>query len=113
MGGKYPKTRYFTSIVRRLAVAEQYSELFRINVCERKNISLKIRNSLLGIRRGEDFSAHNVFENLHHRNLVQKISALAQRLEEENKGILADLLKLMAQGYGLSQVLEDVYKRQV
>ncbi len=107
MGGKYPKTRYFTSIVRRLAVAEQYSELFRINVCERKNISLKIRNSLLGIRRGEDFSAHNVFENLHHRNLVQKISALAQRLEEENKGILADLLKLMAQGYGLSQVLED------
>jgi len=106
-GGKYPKTRYFTSIVRRLAVAEQYSQLFRINVLERKNINLKVRNSLLGIRRGDDFSAHNIFENYHHRSLVQKIAGLAQRLEEENKSSLAHLLKLMVQGYGLSQVLEN------
>ena len=76
-GGKYTKTRYFTSIVRRLAVAEQYSQLFRINVLERKNINLKVRNSLLGIRRGDDFSAHNIFENYHHRSLVQKNSRIS------------------------------------
>ncbi|HOQ10241.1 MAG TPA: glycosidase [Syntrophomonadaceae bacterium] len=105
-GGKYPKTRYFTSIVRRLAVAEQYSKIFQINVSERKNISLKVRNSLLGIRRGDEFSAHNIFENYHHRSLVKKVKLLAERLEKEGRTEIARLLHLMVQGYGLSQVLE-------
>ncbi|MGR6835467.1 glycoside hydrolase family 130 protein [Syntrophomonas erecta] len=106
-GGKYPKLRYFTSIVRRLAVAEHYSRLFRLNVCERKNIGAKVRNSLLGLQKGEEFSAHNMFENYHHRSLVEKIDNLSGQLEKQGKQEIAHLFKLMAEGYGLSQVLEN------
>lgn len=106
-GGRYPKIRYFTSIVRRLAVAEHYSELFRLNVSERKNIGIKVGNSLLGIRKGDEFSAHHIFENAHHRSLVNKITMLAERLEKEGQPESARLFRLMAEGYGLSQVLEN------
>src|SRR5690606_31449312 len=82
------------------------SKIFQINVSERKNISLKVRNSLLGIRRGDEFSAHNIFENYHHRSLVKKVKLLAERLEKEGRTEIARLLHLMVQGYGLSQVLE-------
>jgi hypothetical protein len=42
IGGAFPKLRYFTSIVRWLCVAENYSQLFRLSVSERKNIGFKI-----------------------------------------------------------------------
>ncbi|MGI6436305.1 MAG: glycosidase [Syntrophomonadaceae bacterium] len=106
-GGKYPKLRYLTSILRRLAVAEHYSELFWQNVGERKNIGVKLRNSLLGLHKGDDFSAHNIFENHHHRSLVEKVGALATRLQEAGQVDCARLFRLMADGYGLSQVLEE------
>lgn len=106
-GGKYPKLRYLTSIIRRLAVAEHYSELFQQNVGEHKNIGAKLRNSLLGLHRGDDFSVHTIFENHHHRSLVRKIRAMATRLEEDGRVEYARLFQLMADGYGLSQVLEE------
>ncbi len=106
-GGKYPRLRYFTSIVRRIALAENYSELFVQSVSQRKNIGLKIRNSLLGIRKGDDFSAHNIFENYHHRRLVEKLEHLADHLLTQGDTENARLLQVMADGYGLSQVLED------
>ena len=42
-GGKYPRVRYFTSIVRRIALAENYSELFFQSVLERKNVGRRIK----------------------------------------------------------------------
>lgn len=106
-GGKYPKLRYFTSIIRRLSVAENYSELFSAIVSERKNMGLKIRNSLLEVKKGEEFSPNNIFENYHHRSLVKRVRYLADKLSSEGKNQIARLFELMAEGYGLSQVLED------
>lgn len=106
-GGRYPRLLYLTSIIRRLGVAEQFSRLIQQNVHERKNIGLKTRNALLGLRQGDDFSAAVIFENVHHRLLVRNIQYIAARLEEENKHDLARIFKLMADGYGLSQVLEN------
>ena len=106
-GGKYPKLRYFTSLVRRLAVADSYSRLFRLNTSQRKNIGLKARNSLLGLQRGDDFSAHSLFENLHHRRLVEKISGVAESLDKKGMKDIARLFHLLAQSYGLTQVLEN------
>lgn len=106
-GGRYPRLLYFTSIIRRLGVAEQFSRLIRQNVHERKNIGLKTRNALLGLRQGDDFSAAVIFENVHHRLLVKNIRHIAARLEEEEKNDLARIFRLMADGYGLSQVLEN------
>ncbi|HZK42698.1 MAG TPA: glycosidase [Syntrophomonadaceae bacterium] len=106
-GGKYPRLRYFTSVVRRIAVAENYSELFYQSVLGRKNINAKIKNSLLSFRKGDDFSAQNIFENYHHRRLVEKLYDLAASLLSKGDESNANLLKIMANGYGLSQVLED------
>lgn len=106
-GGKYPRVRYFTSIVRRIALAENYSELFFQSVLERKNVGQKIKNSLLGVRKGGEFSAHNIFENYHHRRLVEKIRFLSNYLSDKGDTEKANLFEVMADGYGLSQVLED------
>lgn len=106
-GGKYPKIRYFLSIVRRLAMAEHYSRLFSLNVLERKNIGYKLRNALLDSQKGDDFSAYTIFENYHHRSLVEKIRYLARLLEEKGSREMARNIDLMADGYGLSQVLEN------
>ena len=106
-GGQYPRSRYFTSLLRRLVVAEHYSRMFKCMVSERKNIGIKVRNSLMGLQKGGDFSAHSIFENYHHRYLVKRIRCLASEFSEQGKNDIADLFSLMADGYGLSQVLED------
>jgi predicted GH43/DUF377 family glycosyl hydrolase len=106
-GGKYLRLRCFTDILRRIAAAENYSELFLLNANERKNVGLKIRYVLQNIDRGDDFSASNIFENYHHRSLVNKIKMAAERLKGENKTGLAGLLNLAAEGYGLGQLMEN------
>lgn len=106
-GGEYPKLRYFTGLVRRMAVAEDYSHLFTLNAAERKNISHKMENSLLGLQRGDEFSAHSIFENNHHRGLVTRIRQLAEKCESREDMEAARIFRLMAESYGLSQVLED------
>lgn len=107
-GGKYPKLRYFTSILRHLAAADIYSRLFSLNVLERKNIGSKVYNSLLNLSKGNELSAYNVFENYHHRGLVGRVMYLADKLaEQDDKKDTARMFKLMAEGYGLCQVLEN------
>ncbi len=106
-GGKYPKMRYFTNLLRRMAVAENYSQLFALNVAQRKNISIKTSNSLLGLQRGDEFSAHSIFENYHHRGLVARIKQLADNFQANGNEAVAQIFRLMAESYGLSQVLEN------
>jgi predicted GH43/DUF377 family glycosyl hydrolase len=107
MGGKYPRLRYFLAVIRRIAVAENYSCLFYQNVSERKNIGLKTRNSLLDMNKGDEFSARNMFENFHHRSMVDKIRKVSENLNQTGRTDLAGLFALVADGYGLCQVLEN------
>ena len=106
-GGTYPRLRYFTSILRRICVAENYSHLFQLIVKQRKNISIKIKNALLDLQKGEESSAHNIFENSHHRLMVSKIRSIAHQFEREGELEQARLFNLMADGYGLCQVLDN------
>ncbi|MEN6462278.1 MAG: glycosidase, partial [Syntrophomonas sp.] len=106
-GGAYPKLRYFTSITRRICVAEHYSKLFKLSVSERKNIGFKIKNSLLGLQKGDDFSANTIYENHHHRALVEKIRHVADKLNQEGHKDQARIFELMSDGYGIGQMLEN------
>ncbi|HPF19745.1 MAG TPA: glycosidase [Syntrophomonas sp.] len=106
-GGKYPKLRYFTSLIRRICLAEHYSLLFQQNVKERKNVGGKARNSMTAMEKGDDFSAQRIFENSNHRALVEKIGAMALALQQRGMNEPARIFQMMADGYGLSQVLED------
>ncbi|HAP93326.1 MAG TPA: glycosidase, partial [Desulfotomaculum sp.] len=53
------------------------------------------------------FSAHNIFENLHHRALVKHFRTLLKNLADAGHNKQARLIKIMCDGYGLSQVFAD------
>ena len=107
MGGDYPKLRFSLFVARHIMIAENYDILWRTYYKERKNLGAKIRNSLVGRYENIAFSSYNIFENLHHRMLVSESRALAQRLAEAGKNEEARLIRIMCDGYGLSQVLDD------
>jgi predicted GH43/DUF377 family glycosyl hydrolase len=107
MGGEFARIRFCLFIARHITIAENYAHLWRSFARERKNLGSKVRNSLIGRYETTAFSAHNIFENLHHRSLVQNFRGLAQRLEEEGKTREAGIIRIMCDSYGLSQVLDD------
>lgn len=107
MGGDYPKLRYFTRIAKSIVEAEHFSYLWKTFARERKEVGRKFVNSILGHYGKALFSAHHIFENWHNRVLVSKLETLARTLEQQNKNSEAKNIKIMAEGYGLSLVLED------
>jgi predicted GH43/DUF377 family glycosyl hydrolase len=107
MGGNFPRIRFCLFIARHITIAENYAHLWRTFARERKNLGNKIRNSLIGRYETAAFSAHNIFENLHHRSLVQSFRGLAQRLQEQGLKQEAEIIRIMCDSYGLSQVLDD------
>lgn len=107
MGGDYPKLRFCLFLLRHIMIAQNYDILWRTYARERKNLGSKIRNSLIGRYETIAFSAHNIYENLHHRELVLHFRALSNRLADAGHNKEARLIELMCDGYGLSQVLED------
>jgi len=107
MGGDYPKLRFCLFIFRHIMIAQNYALLWKTYARERKNLGSKIRNSLIGRYETAAFSAHNIFENYHHRALVREFRALAGKLEERGLSRDARLIEMMCDSYGLSQVLAD------
>jgi predicted GH43/DUF377 family glycosyl hydrolase len=107
IGGKYPKLRFFLFIGRQIMITQNYSFLYKTYARERKKLGLKIRNSLIGRFESTPFSAYNIFENYHHRELIRMVRILAQKMTLTGHGNEAQMLKAMCDGYGVSQVLED------
>ncbi|MDA8334894.1 MAG: glycosidase [Peptococcaceae bacterium] len=107
MGGNYAKLHFSLFVARHIMMAQNYDTLWRTYVKERKNLGVKIHNSLVELYETMAFSAHNIFENLHHRAMVSQFRALAQRLEVAGHNERARLISIMCDGYGLSQVLAD------
>jgi len=107
MGGKYPKLRYFTRIAKSLVEAEHFSNLWRNYARERKEIGRKFVNSILGHYGKALFSAHHIFENWHHRELVTRLKTVSEKLRKMNRENDAQNIDIMVKGYGLSLVLND------
>ena len=107
MGGDYPRLRFILFVARHIMMAENYDILWRTYAKERKNLGGKILNSLVGRYETIAFSSHNIFENFHHRALVSQFRALSQSLADAGQNEKARLIKMMCDGYGLSQVLND------
>lgn len=107
VGGRYPRLYFCLHILRHIVLAEDYSNLWRIYARERKNLGSKIRNSLIGRYETDAFCAHNIFENFHHRGLIRLVRSLAGQLEATGQVEQARVLTMMADSYGLSQILDD------
>jgi predicted GH43/DUF377 family glycosyl hydrolase len=87
MGGDYPKVRFALFIERHIMIARNYSSLLRTYSRERRNLGLKIRNSLIGRYETTAFSVHNIFENFHHRALVGQFRNTARLLGSERHDV--------------------------
>jgi predicted GH43/DUF377 family glycosyl hydrolase len=107
VGGKYAKLRFCLFIVRQLALAGQYSIMWRKYTRERRGLGIKMRKSLADRYETDPFSIHNILENYHHRDLVSQFRSMAVQLAAEGFPDEARLLEIMCEGYGLSQVLAD------
>ena len=104
--GKYPRLRYFLGIVRRMVVAEHYSQLFRRIVSERKNIGRRLYNSIIGLTK-RTISQLITFLRIVITGNGRKIRYLSDKLAADGQERPARLLRLAADAYGLAQVLED------
>lgn len=107
MEGEYPKLRFSLSVARQIMIAKNYGILLRTYTNERKDLGAKILNSLVGRYEAAAFSAHNMFENFSHRAMVNQFLALSKKLADAGHKERARLIKIMCDGYGLSQVLAD------
>lgn len=107
MGGKYPKLRYFTRIAKSLVEAEHFSGLWKTYARERKEVGRKFVNSILGHYGKAMFSAHHIFENWHHRELVSRLKTISGNLRKQGRERDAQIIDTMIKGYGLSLVLND------
>lgn len=107
MGGNYAKLHFSLFVVRHLMMAQNYDTLWRTYAKERKNLGGKIHNSLVDPYQTMAFSAHNIFENFHHRAMVSEFRSLAQKMEVAGHNERARLIRIMCDSYGLSRVLAD------
>lgn len=107
MGGLFPRLRFCLFVARHITIAENYARLWKTFARERKNLGTKIGNSLIGRYDTTAFSAHNIFENLHHRTMIRHFKELAKRLEAEGRTQEGRMIHTMCDGYGLSQVLDN------
>lgn len=87
--------------------AEHYSFIWQVYSRERKGFGLKLVNSVIKHRGREVFSATNIFQNWHQRELTARFRLLGQRLAEKGEQDAARALELMAKSYGLSLTLGD------
>lgn len=108
VGGRYPKIRYVLYVLRQMAAAQNYSSMWEVFARERKNLGQKIFNSLLFRSKGTAFSASSLFEASHHRLMMTMWQNSWKRMELNGVGKREiELMQLMGQAYGLSQVLAN------
>jgi len=110
IGGEFPKLQYFTHIAKNIIEMERFGKIWQEFAEERKEFGNKVVDSLEGHWGRDPLSAHNIFENGHHRVLVQRLREIAASLHNEgraDKAKLVDLLNIMIDSYHLAFILPD------
>ncbi len=111
-GGQFPKIRYFTTIAKAVVEIERFGGIWRRWAGDNRNLGEKVVNSIEGHWGREPLSAHNIFENGHHRLLIRRLSELAEQIIETAGGDkvrleLADILQKAIDSYHLAITLPD------
>jgi hypothetical protein len=107
LGGEFPKLRYFTMVAKNIVESERYGEIWEEFARERRGFRRKVINSLEGHWGIEPLSAHNIFENMHQRILVQRLKEMAKELEGRGPSSLVEILRDIVFSYHLAQILPD------
>jgi len=93
MGGEFPRLRYLTTVAKQVVEAERFGEIWQRYAGERKEFAEKVINALEGHWGKTPLSAHSIFENGHHRVLVERLREMDAELlaESPDDSVLASL----------------------
>ncbi len=111
-GGEYPRLRYLTTVAKNTVEAERFSDVWKQFAWHRKDFGERVLNALEAHWGKAPLSAHNIFENGHHRVLVARLREMADTIvaaapRDRARQALAADLKLAAQAYHLALTLPD------
>jgi len=112
-GGDFPKLRYLTTIAKNIVEAERFGEVWQTFADETRDFGDKVVNSIEGHWGREPFSAHNIFENGHQRELVKRFKEMVWNLESippsQRPGypMLSQRLETLADCYHLALTFPD------
>jgi len=106
-GGDFPKLRYFTMVAKNIVESERYGEIWEEFARQKRGFRRKVIKSLEGHWGRESLSAHNIFENMNQRIMVQRIKEMAKELGRKEPSSLARVLEDIVYSYHLAQILPD------
>lgn len=95
-GGKFPKLRYFLTMVKNIVEAERFGEIWEQFARERKELGNRVINSLKGHWGRDPLSAHNMFENKIQRILVERLRKMIRNLETKEDSSLLRLTQSLS-----------------
>ncbi|MFO8100588.1 MAG: glycosidase [Dehalococcoidia bacterium] len=113
MGGEFPKLRYLTTVGKNIVEAERFSEIWEKFAKGRKDFGRKVIDSLRNHWGRDPLSAHNIFEDGHHRILRERMGSIAEQVAREEKGrdeariTRYQYLKELAECYHLALIMPD------
>jgi predicted GH43/DUF377 family glycosyl hydrolase len=110
-GGRFPKTRFLTTILKSIIEAEQFGLIWEsFAKASGKGFGNKVLNSLEGHWGVSMFSAHSIFENIQQNILKKKLLEITARdWGNQNPGVeqAKNRLKQMASVYHLGLTMPD------
>ncbi|MDH3215399.1 MAG: hypothetical protein OEN01_03800, partial [Candidatus Krumholzibacteria bacterium] len=109
LGGEFPTTWFLLKMLKGIIGVELFSHLWQCYSREPKDFGRRIAASIRGHWGRRVLSAHNAFENLHQRILVERLRRYADELaqREPHKADAARLLTAATDVYHLSITLPD------
>ncbi len=109
-GGRFPKIRLFTTILKSIIDAEEFGRVWQFFASKEKDFGNMVINSIEGHWGMSSFSAHSIFENRQQQILRDRLRQIAAGYtggkEVELKDVLARMKKL-ADVYHLGITLPD------
>lgn len=109
-GGEFPKTRFFTTILKSVIDAEQFGRIWESYALHRKEFASMVLNSIEGHWGMRAFSAHSLFEDRQQRlfqERLQSIAAYFQNSDERDVRAAGHRLSRLAEAYHLGLTLPD------
>ena len=109
-GGDYPKTRLFTTILKRIIDAERFGVFWQTFAKTQREFPQLVLNSIEGHWGVSTFSARSVFEDQQQQRLQAALVKIHQQLQAgapDTRRDQEDILKKVIDGYFLGMTLPD------
>lgn len=109
-GGEFPKTRLFTTVLKRIIDAEEFGSIWCKYSASHRDFANMVLNSIEGHWGVSAFSARSIFENLQQLKLRNTLKEIHQKVTAAQSPFAQngdDILKKAIDGYMLGMTMPD------